>query len=383
MSTASDALYERAVERLPGGNTRSTLYVSPHPPYAVRGSGYEVEDADGHRVIDLHGNYTSLVHGHSHPRLVEVAKAALDDGTAVGLPTGHEVAWAEELVGRVDALEHVRFANSGTEAVMMAIRAARAFTGRAGVLRFEGCYHGTADPALPATSPGLTPGAAAELVTVPVGDLDALVQALDERGEELACAIVDLMPARAGLSPADPAFVELLRRETAERGIVLIVDEVITFRLARGGLQQLYGVRPDLSTFGKVIGGGFPVGAFGGRAEVMAVFDPRRERPVPHGGTFTANPVTARSGLAGLELLDEEAIERINGLGDLLRERLAAAGHDVSGRGSLLHVRNDPERWWRLYRAGVLVAQNGLMAISTPMDESVIDRVAAAFEAAG
>jgi glutamate-1-semialdehyde 2,1-aminomutase len=382
MSTGSDALYERAVERLPGGNTRSTLFVSPHPPYAVRGSGYEVEDADGHRVIDLHGNYTSLVHGHAHPRLVEVAKAALDEGTAVGLPTGHEVAWAEELVERVDALEQVRFANSGTEAVMMAIRAARAFTGRAGVLRFEGCYHGTADPALPASSPGLTPGAASELVTVPVGDAEALARALDERGEELACVIVDLMPARAGLSAIEPAFVDLLRRETAERRIVLVVDEVITFRLARGGLQQLYGLPPDLVTFGKVIGGGFPVGAFGGRAEVMAVFDPRRERPVPHGGTFTANPVTARAGLAGLQLLDEGAIARINGLGDLLRERLAAAGHEVSGRGSLLQVQGDPERWWRLYRAGVLVAQNGLMAISTPMDEEVVERVAAAFEAA-
>ena len=141
-------------------------------------------------------------------------------------------------------------------------------------------------------------------------------------------------------------------------------------------------MQPDLVTFGKVIGGGFPVGAFGGRAEVMAVFDPRRERPVPHGGTFTANPVTARTGLAGLQLLDEAAIARINGLGDQLRERLEAAGHEVSGRGSLLQVRSDPERWWRLYRAGVLIAQNGLMAISTPMDESVIERVAAAFAAA-
>jgi glutamate-1-semialdehyde 2,1-aminomutase len=265
---------------------------------------------------------------------------------------------------------------------MMAIRAARAFTGRAGVLRFEGCYHGTADPALPASSPGLTPGAAAELVTVPVGDGEALAQALEERGEELACVIVDLMPARAGLSAAEPSFVDLLRRETAERGIVLIVDEVITFRLARGGLQQLYGVRPDLVTFGKVIGGGFPVGAFGGRADVMAVFDPRGEHPVPHGGTFTANPVTARTGLAGLQLLDEDAIARINSLGDLLRERLAAAGQEVSGRGSLLQVRSDPEHWWRLYRTGVLIAQNGLMAISTPMDEEVVERVAATFEAA-
>jgi glutamate-1-semialdehyde 2,1-aminomutase len=376
---SSDALYERAVARLPGGNTRSTLYVAPHPPYAVRGSGSEIEDADGHRVIDLHANYTSLIHGHAHPRLVEVAKAALEDGTAVGLPTGHEVAWAEELVGRVAAVEQIRFANSGTEAVMMAIRAARAYTGRPGVLRFEGCYHGTADAALPAGAPGLTPGAESELVTLPVGDADAFVAALDRHGEELAAVIVDLMPARAGLSVADPEVVRLLRRETDERSIVLIVDEVITFRLARGGLQELYGLRPDLVTFGKVIGGGFPVGAFGGSAEVMGVFDPRRERPVPHGGTFTANPVTARTGLAGLELLDEVEIERINGLGDLLRDRLAEAGHAVSGRGSLLQVRMDADRWWRLYRAGVLVAQNGLMAVSTPMDESVVERVAELF----
>ena len=159
---------------------------------------------------------------------------------------------------------------------------------------------------------------------MPVGDTDALGRALDECGD--GWPVRSSTSCRRGpVSAADPSFVGLLRRETAGRGIVLIVDEVITFRLARGGLQQLYGVRPDLVTFGKVIGGGFPVGAFGGRAEVMAVFDPRRERPVQHGGTFTANPVTARTGLAGLQLLDEDAIARINGLGDLLRERLAAA----------------------------------------------------------
>jgi glutamate-1-semialdehyde 2,1-aminomutase len=374
---ASDALSARASAVLPGGNTRTTLFIPPRPPYAARGSGYELVDADGRTLIDLHANYTSLVHGHAHPAVVAAATEAVREGSCFGLPTEAEVELAESLCERVAALERVRFTNSGTEAVMMAIRAARAFTGRPGVLCFQGAYHGTYDPVL-TDSPGITDGTRADVVCPPFGDEEAFRTAIEERGNELACVLLDLMPNRAGLREASPEFARLVRDETRGREIVLVVDEVITFRLAVGGLHESFRLEPDLVTFGKIVGGGFPVGAFGGRADVMSVFDPHLEGHAPHGGTFSANPVTMRAGLAALRLLDEREIERINALGDRLRGDLATLGLDVAGRGSLLQLSapvTGTDFWWRLYEAGVLVAPNGLAALSTPMDDGVVDEV--------
>jgi glutamate-1-semialdehyde 2,1-aminomutase len=372
----SAELFERARRVLPGGNTRTTLFVPPYPPYAARGEGYELVDADGHRLIDLHANYTSLVHGHAHPAIVEAASEAVRDGTAFGLPTEAEIEVAEELCDRVRGLERVRFTSSGTEAVMMAIRAARASTGRDGLLRFDGAYHGTADPVASDISPGVPEGVARDVVVVPFDDVEAFRAAIDERGEELACVLLDLMPNRVGLRQASEGFARAVRDETRTRGILLVADEVITFRLAPGGVHELYGLDPDLVTLGKIVGGGFPIGAFGGRADVMAVFDPSRAEPVPHGGTFSANPVAMRAGLAALRLLDAGEVERINALGERLRMALAARGIEAVGRGSLLQLPLDGvDAWRRLYAEGVLVAPIGLGAVSTPMDEAVIDEV--------
>jgi glutamate-1-semialdehyde 2,1-aminomutase len=374
----SRALFDRARTVLPGGNTRTTLFIPPHPPYAARGEGYELIDMEGHRLIDLHANYTALVHGHAHPALVEAASEAVRDGSAFGLPTEAEIQLAETLRDRVRAVERIRFTNSGTEAVMMAIRAARAFTGRSRILRFEAAYHGTYDAVLPSSSPGITDSVRTDSAGLPFGEEDAFRAAIAEREEDVACVLLDLMPNRVGLAAASQAFAELVRAETRRRNILLIVDEVITFRLGVGGLHELYGLEPDLVTFGKIIGGGFPAGAFGGRRDVMDVFDPARADHVPHGGTFSANPVTMRTGVAALELLDEAAITRINGLGERLQEGLAAAGFEVVGRGSLLRIdggERQRELWWRLYEEGVLVTPNGLIAVSTPMDEAVIDDV--------
>lgn len=376
----SRALFDRAVAVLPGGNTRTTLFVPPHPPYAAHGEGYTLVDADGRRLLDLHANYTSLVHGHAHPALVEAAADAVRAGSSFGLPTEAEVELAETLCERVSAVERIRFTNSGTEAVMMAIRAARAFTGRPRVLRFDGAYHGTYDAVVSDLSPGVTDGVRGDVTCTPFDDPDAFVRAMDAHGSELACVLLDLMPNRAGLRRASRAFARLVREETHRRGILLVLDEVITFRLARGGLHERYGVEADLVTFGKIIGGGFPVGAFGGRADVMAVFDPTREPHVPHGGTFSANPVTMRAGLAALGLLDQPEIDRINALGERLRGELGRLGLDVAGSGSLLQIvpgALQEDLWWRLYEAGVLVAPNGLATISTPMDEGAIEEVIA------
>ncbi len=381
---AGEALYERARARLPGGNSRSTVYVPPHPPYALRGEGWRLVDVDGHELVDLQGNYTALVHGHAFAPVVQAAAAALADGSAFGLPTAAEVELAECLARRLPAAERWRFASSGTEAVMMAVRAARAATGRDGLLRFADCYHGSWDAVLQPGARGVPAATQRDVVTLPFGDAQAFRAALEQHGERLACVLLDLMPNRAGLRPAEPAFAALVREETARRGVVLIVDEVITFRLAVGGAQETYGVEGDLVVLGKLIGGGFPIGAFGGRAELMDVFDPGRPDAVPHGGTFSANPVSLRAGLAALEALDAEAIAHIDALGERLRAGLNALGYTVTGRGSLLKVHaGDPvELWWRLYREGVLIAVGGLACVCTPMDEVVIERALGAFERA-
>jgi glutamate-1-semialdehyde 2,1-aminomutase len=375
-SSRSAGLHARALEVLPGGVGRSTTSARPHPFYAAAGAGAHVTDVDGRRVIDLQGNYTSLVHGHAHPAIVRAATDAVETGASFGLPTETEVTFAETLVGRIPSLDQVRFTTSGTEAVMMAIQAARAHTGRPGVLRFTGAYHGLYDGVLPAGSRALPAPLSAPLVTVPFDDAAAFRAAIGEHGDALACVLLDLMPNRAGLRPASQAFADEVASTAAARGIALVLDEVITFRLHAQGLQQAYGLRPDLVALGKVIGGGFPIGAFGGRREIMDLFDPRRTEPgVSHGGTFAANPVSLAAGLASVRLLDQPAIDRIGALGDTLREGLRAHGLTVTGRGSLARVLDlpAPDLWRAAYDAGVLVANNGLMAVSTVMEEDTVD----------
>ena len=371
---------------MPGGNTRSTLHGSPISPYAARGSGCELEDVDGHRLIDLHGDYSALVHGNAHPAIVEAAASAIQAGSCFGLPSAADVDLAEHLQTRQPSLAKLRFTNSGSEAVMMAVRAARAWTGRDRVLRFAGCYHGIYDALASDGSPGRPAALEDVVVSVPEGEADLFVSAIEAHSEELACVLMDLMPNRTGLVPASADFVRLVRRETERRGIAWIVDEVITFRLSYGGMQDWYDVIPDLTVLGKVIGGGFPVGAFGGREEIMSVFDPRRPDALDHGGTFSANPVTMRAGLAALALLDQEQIEKINKLGERLRSELRRLGYEVNGRGSLLRLVGAidmSQLWWRLYRSGILVAQDGLMSVSTAMNDQVIDGVLERFAKVG
>lgn len=381
----SDDLYARALQHLPGGNSRTTLFVSPHPPYAVRGEGAILFDADGRDVLDLVGNYTTLIHGHCRAEINAAAIDAVQNGACFSLPTRYEVDLAAELSRRMPAAEKWRFTNSGTEAVMMALRLARVATGRDLVVRFDGCYHGSYDGTLSPGAHGVPIALAEAIVSLSAGDTAGLTELLEARGEEIACVLFDAMPNRAGLVPAELEFVDLLRRETRERGILLIHDEVITFRIATGGLQSMYDLEPDITTLGKVIGGGFPVGAVGGRADLLDHFDPRTPDHLVHNGTLNANPVTMRAGLVALELLTSEEIDRINGLGDHLRRELINQGWNVTGRGSLLRVNvsDSAALWWQLYEEGVLIAGNGLAATSTPMNEASIDRALAAFGRAG
>ncbi|MGY1651988.1 aminotransferase class III-fold pyridoxal phosphate-dependent enzyme [Geodermatophilus sp. SYSU D01119] len=369
-------LRDRARRVMPGGNTRSTLFVPPHPPYAVSGAGCVVTDATGHQVVDCNNNYTALIHGHAHPELVAVATEAVAAGSAFGLPTESEVVCAELLRERT-GLPSWRFCNSGTEAVMMALRGARAATGRDLVVRFAGSYHGTYDAVVDPAAPGVPGSVTDSVVTLPQGDADALADLLRSRGSEVAAVLVDLMPNRAGLRPADPAFVELAADLTRRAGALLVVDEVITLRLEVGGLHARYGVEPDLVTVGKVVGGGFPVGGVGGRTEVLDSFSPLTDGPVSWGGTFSANPVTMRTGAAALRLFGAAEVAALNARGDRLREELAASGVPVSGSGSLVRLLlPDPgATWWRLYERGVLAGTNGLLALSTPMTDDDVDAV--------
>lgn len=366
-----DPLYQRAVEVMPGGNTRSTLFVAPHPPYAVRGAGAEVTDVDGRVVIDCNNNYTALIHGHADPEILDVARQVAADGTAFGLPTRYEVELAETLNERTHGIEQWRFCNSGTEAVMMLIRAARAHTGRDMIVRFDGSYHGTYDAVVSPRAKGVPAAMHDTVIEVPQGNIDAVEHVLQQHRGSVAAVLIDLMPNRAGLCPARASDVARLARLAREHQVLLAVDEVITFRLEHGGLHTRYGLTPDLISLGKVIGGGFPVGAVGGRAEVLSSFSPLTDGPVAWGGTFSANPVTMAAGLVALRKYSPSAISDLNDRGDALRARLNDNGVAANGSGSLIRlILDEPQAmWWKLYEAGVMAGTNGLLALSTAMSD--------------
>jgi glutamate-1-semialdehyde 2,1-aminomutase len=421
-NSRSQALYNRAMASLPGGNTRTTVFMKPYPIYAARGEGCRVWDIDGNEFIDCINNFTSLIHGHAHPTLIEAATRQLSLGSAFGLPTESEIDLAELLASRLPSVDQVRFANSGTEAVMMALKAARAFTGRPKIAKCEGAYHGSYDyaevsldptpdawgrnaPVSVAYAKGTPENVLADVVTIPFNDIEAAVSLIREHGPELACVLVDPMPNRAGLVPADGAYLEALRAVTREIGALLIFDEVIAFRLGYHGAQGLWGIDPDLTTLGKIMGGGFPVGAIAGQKQYMAVFDPVGGKPaLPHGGTFSANPVTMRAGLAAMQLLDEPAFERLDAIGNTVRDGIndAFRRHGVAGTavglGSLLKIHfsdrpicdyrsaymTEPEAKRQtafnagLLNRGVLAAGYGLMALSTPMSDADVGAIIAA-----
>jgi glutamate-1-semialdehyde 2,1-aminomutase len=380
---------------LPGGVGRSILAVGPEVPRLIGGSGFEVEDAEGRVLIDLNNNFTVNVHGNAHPAIVAAVQRAIAEGASFGAPSTAEYEHAEVLLQRLANADQVRYANSGTEAMAIAIRMARAVTGRDHIVALEGAYHGSSETALCTSTSAASlrglPGAIQSLVTtVTIGDLEALRRAVDPLRGSLAAIIIDLAPNRPGLVPLSPSFRDLCRELADSAGARLIVDEVITFRLARGGFQQLAGLRPDLTVLGKVIGGGLPVGAVVGSAGDMSVLDPFSQTHIDSSGTFTGNPVTMRAGQASLELLDEDAIERLNRLGERLRrglrEALPGTGRWlVQGVGSLVKLMPDraatpnPKAlahslWWAAYRRSVLITPNGTLSVSTPMTEQVIDR---------
>ncbi len=355
----SAALYERAKHVMPGGSTRATLYRKPHPFYASHGEGAFLWDVDGNRYLDLANNFMSLIHGHAHPRIVEAVTAQLARGTCYSMSTEAEIALSAALQARAPSFERISFSNTGTEAVLFALKAARAYTGRQLVAKVEGCYHGLSDfaevsvapepeawgdfaPASVPYSVGAPQAVLDNVVVLPFNDLEKALAILDAVGDRLACVLVDPVPSRAGLAPAEPEYLKGLREFCTRSGALLVFDQVMSFRLAHGGVEELYGCTPDLSCLGKIIGGGFPIGALAGRVDVMDVFSPENGRPkVFVGGTFAANPISMTAGATALQLYGPDEIARLNRLGDRLRDELngwlRANGIEacVTGAGSL------------------------------------------------
>jgi glutamate-1-semialdehyde 2,1-aminomutase len=387
---ASARYLGEAREHLPGGDSRSTLFYRPYPAVFASGKGCRIVDLDGNELIDFTGNHSSMVHGYGHPEVQAAVRRQLERGTAFPGATEPQLHLAHLLTRRIPSIELVRFTNSGTEAMLNVLRVARRFTGRRRVARAAGAYHGALDELMLASHP--------DVLVIPFNDPAAAVAVIEAAAGDLAAVVLEPVQGSAGMIPADPDYLGAVREITRRAGILLVLDEVVSFRLAWGGGQAHFGVTPDLTILGKLIGGGFPLGAFGGRRDVMVLFDPSHGPPaVPHPGSYNANPVSLVAGAATLELLTPEAIDRINAMGEVLRAGLRTIFADagvparVTGAGSLfgIHratVAGSPDSgieetaelrrrtYLGLYNRGVLIDPRGVGTISTALGQGELDR---------
>ena len=350
---------ERAKRSLPGGDSRSVTFYSPYPAYMVRGEGCHLVDCDGNRYIDFLNNYTSLIHGHAHPAIVQAASAQLEKGAVLGSASEAQAELAGILCERVPGIDVVRFCNSGTEATMMAMRAARAYTGRDLIIKMDGGYHGSHDfaevnviprgcvkgfPEVRLEGRGIPTVVLDGVLISRFNDAESVARLLAEYAGQVAAIILEPMMGAAGMIPPGKGYLRALRSLADEHNVLLIFDEVITFRLGLGGLQAREAVSPDLTALGKIIGGGFAVGAFGGRREIMALFDPYHPESLIHSGTFNGNNITMAAGAAAMRYYDQAAVDQINELGDRLRTgfchafRAAGIKGGAKGIGSLMNL---------------------------------------------
>jgi len=385
----SAALAVAAAKVMPGGNTRTVLHFDPFPFRVERAEGSVLVDVDGHRYVDMLGNYTAGLFGHQVPTVRDAVIAQLDRGWAIGATHALEVELAELICGRFESVEQVRFTNSGTEANLMAIGTALHVTGRRKVLVFEEGYHGGVLTFAHGIGPLNVPH---DFLIVPYNDVPAVNAAFVAAGSEIACVVVEPVQGSGGCIPAEPGFLDLLRRLCTQYGSVLIFDEVMTSRLHPGGAQARFGVLPDMTTLGKYLGGGMTFGAFGGRRSIMAAFDPAQGGALSQAGTFNNNVVTMAAGVAALrDVLTPEALIALNDRGDELRERLnvtlAGAGlpMTVTGIGSMFNVRSGDERWVELFfhamlDAGFYLARRGMIALALDVTDEQLEAFGEAVE---
>ena len=358
----SKSRWEEASKYLPGGDSRHSIYWDPYPIFITSATGCHVVDADGVDRLDFINTMTTLILGHAAPPVMDAVQEQLTLGVAYNAPNEHQIRLARLLCQRIPSFDLVRFTNSGTEATLNTIRAARAFTGKNRFAKIEGGYHGTHDavtvsvrvdpelagdalrPRAVPNSAGLADGVLEQVTVIPFNETEAAQRILEENKEQLAAVIVEPVLGSAGMVAASAEFLSMLREFTRANGIILIFDEVISFRVAPGGSQQYYGITPDLTSLGKIIGGGFPVGAFGGRQDIMELYDPTKSATVSHSGTFNANPVTMLAGAVTLEQLTDEVYRDLAKLTDRLRQGIRDTCADmevpvqVTGLGSLFGV---------------------------------------------
>jgi glutamate-1-semialdehyde 2,1-aminomutase len=415
---SEESLYKQACEFLPGGLSRNIIFRRPHPHYVASASGCYVTDIYGVKRLDCENNIASLIHGHAHPKIVDAVVGQLRRGTAFTFATEIEIEYAKLLCERVPSFEQIRFVNSGTEAVMGMIKTARAFTGKSKIAKAEGAYHGSYDfaevsqNASPSTwgdigSPNRVPnvygtpeGVLKDVVIFPFNEVEKTLAILDKFSSEIACVMIDPIPHRIGMMTASYEYIEALYNWTRKNGALLVFDEVICFRTNYEGAQSIYNVKPDLTSLGKMIGGGFPIGAFAGKKDVMNVLDPRSSNMrFPLSGTFSANPISMTAGRAAMDLFDRDAVNKINKLTQVAINQILEAGKiagiplSIAGAGSMfrLHFMNELPKSYResfadekmkkiitmfldhLYEKGVIVVNSCSCMLSTAMTQTEID----------
>jgi glutamate-1-semialdehyde 2,1-aminomutase len=399
----SKARFEAAARDMPGGNTRTVLHYDPFPVALLKGEGQHLTDLDGHTYIDFLGEFTAGLYGHSQPAILEAIRGALSGGLVLGGPNRYEARLAELMCQRFPALDLVRFCNSGSEATLMCLSLARAVTGRTAVMAFNGAYHGGF---LSFAGGGSPINAPFPYVMADYNDVEGARQLIGEHARSLAAIIVEPLMGSGGCIAAEPAFLSALQEEANRHGIVLVFDEVMTSRLAPGGLHGKLGLRPDLVAFGKYLGGGVTFGAFGGKRALMQRLDPTRPDGLTHSGTYNNNVLTMAAGIAGLEqVYTPEIAEKLNASGDRLRAKLnaVAAKHgapvQVLGQGSMLcfhphagairrpgDLAKVPPGLRKLLHLemnlrGLYIARRGFMSLSLPLTDADHETLAAAFDA--
>ena len=393
-ATENSAQHAKLAERvMPGGDTRTTTNYRPYPLTLERGEGPFLWDVDGNRYIDLLGNYTSLVHGNAYPPIVAAATKAVKDGSSWPARSEAQTELATLLCERVESVERVRFCNSGSEAGMLAANVARRLTGRKLILMARYGYHGSYDD----LEVGLAGQDGERTMLADFGEATAFEALLSERGAEIAAVFLEPVLGSAGVVEPPAGFLERVAEATRRAGAMFVIDEVITLRLAEGGAQQIFEVKPDLTMFGKIIGGGFPVGAIGGNEDVMSAFDPRNRGSIFHSGTFNGNPVTCAAGAVSIRELTQARIDKMARQGERLAAELARAARQVdlpfSVRqcGSLLNVfflkdpppptiaREDARAIANFHLAalnqGLFLAPRGMIALSTVITDEVLSEI--------
>lgn len=418
----SEQLYREAQSYLPGGDTRTVTFYRPFPTFMEKGEGWRLYDVDGNAYIDFGNNQTSLIHGHAHTKVVEAVIGQVKRGSVFSAPVECQYKLGKIICDRIPSADKVRFCNSGTEATLGAIRLARAYRKKYKVVKVEGGYHGSHDLVEISVKPppekagtaerpnsvpediSVPPNVVKDCIVIPFNKPDAAEEIILEHQKDLAAVILEPVQGSCGMIPSDPEYIRRIREVTSRHSIPLIFDEVYTLRLARGGWQEIYNILPDITALGKIIGGGYPVGAIAGREEFMNLFSPLNPDFLVHSGTFNGNPVTMVAGAAALEALTAFEINRINELGGKLRGKFENVLEEVgiiaqvTGTGSLsqIHFTKEEVKEWRsaatarvdlrtmlqllFMDRGIFPAARMMLNISTPMREEEIEEAAQALK---